>query len=65
MLQRFKNIHKYRERFYQEMPAKVASGKMKYLEDRSYGLESVGEAILAVQNGTNYGKKVAIVAQDT
>ena len=47
------------------MPAKVASGKLKYLEDHSYGLESVGEAILAIQSGTNYGKKVVIIAQDT
>ncbi|EPS94416.1 hypothetical protein FOMPIDRAFT_1134389 [Fomitopsis schrenkii] len=56
--------NKYRERFYQEMPAKIASGEMKYLEDRSYGLESVGDAILAVQKGTNFGKKVVIVAED-
>lgn len=46
------------------MPAKIASGEMKYLEDRSYGLESVGDAILAVQKGTNFGKKVVIVAED-
>ena len=42
----------------------VASGQIKYTEDRSTGLQSVGEAILSVQKGTNTGKKVIIVAGD-
>ena len=54
----------YRESFYRDMPALVAAGKIKYTEDRSTGLESVGEAILSVQKGTNTGKKVIIVADD-
>ncbi|EPS93579.1 hypothetical protein FOMPIDRAFT_1055850, partial [Fomitopsis schrenkii] len=52
----------YREQFYKEIPAAVASGVIKYSEDRSRGLESVGEAIIAVQKGTNNGKKVIVVA---
>lgn len=42
----------------------VASGKIKYKEDISVGLESVGEAILSVQRGTNNGKAVVHVASD-
>ena len=54
----------YREAFYRDIPPMVASGQIKYTEDRSTGLESVGEAILSVQKGTNTGKKVIIVADD-
>ncbi|KAI0725228.1 NAD-P-binding protein [Fomitopsis betulina] len=55
---------KYIDSFYQEIPLMVASGQIKYTEDRSTGLQSVGEAILLVQKGTNTGKKVIIVAGD-
>ncbi|KAI0719028.1 NAD-P-binding protein [Fomitopsis betulina] len=54
--------HKYREQFYNEFPAAVAAGTIKYSEDISHGLESVGEAIVAVQKGTNNGKKIIVVA---
>ncbi|KAH9840971.1 NAD-P-binding protein [Rhodofomes roseus] len=55
---------KYRDQFYKEIPPMVASGQVKYMEDRSYGLESVGEAIVSVQKGTNKGKKVVIVTEN-
>ncbi|KAI0725229.1 NAD-P-binding protein [Fomitopsis betulina] len=55
---------KHREAFYREIPPMVASGQIKYTEDRSTGLQSVGEAILSVQKGTNTGKKVIIIADD-
>ena len=54
----------YREQFYKEFPAAVASGALKYSEDRTLGLEGVGEAIVAVQKGTNKGKKVIVVAEE-
>ncbi|KAI0725917.1 NAD-P-binding protein [Fomitopsis betulina] len=54
--------HKYREPFLKEFPAAVAAGTIKYSEDVSRGLESVGEAIVAVQKGTNNGKKIVVVA---
>ncbi|KAH9922761.1 NAD(P)-binding protein [Fomitopsis serialis] len=56
--------HKYLKRFYEEVPPMVASGQIKYSEDRSFGLEATGEAIVSVQKGTNTGKKVIIVAED-
>ena len=58
------NTVQYRESFYRDIPRMVASGQIKYTEDRSIGLESVGDAILSVQKGTNTGKKVIIVADD-
>lgn len=55
-------LPKYKDAFYVEVPALIASGKFKLKEDLAKGLESVGEAILAVQKGTNTGKSVIIVA---
>ncbi|KAJ6458192.1 alcohol dehydrogenase [Mycena sanguinolenta] len=37
---------------------------LKYYEDVSRGLETVGEAILRVQKGTNEGKAVVLVAEE-
>jgi len=55
---------KYNEEFYATMLPKVASGEIKYTEHYFDGLEKVGEAILAVQKGTNTGKAVVRVADD-
>ncbi|KAH9832047.1 NAD-P-binding protein [Rhodofomes roseus] len=56
--------NKYLGRFYDEIPQMVASGQIKYTEDRSLGLEAAGEAIVSVQKGTNTGKKVMVVSDD-
>lgn len=55
-------LPKYREAFYAEVPARIASGELKFKEDLAKGLESVGEVILAVLKGTNTGKSVIAVA---
>ena len=55
---------KYDARFYAEIPQLVADGKLKYKEEVFEGLESVGDAILAVQKGTNKAKAVVRVAKD-
>ncbi|KAG8213901.1 hypothetical protein J3R82DRAFT_10646 [Butyriboletus roseoflavus] len=55
-------LPKYKDAFYAEVPALIASGEFKLKEDLAKGLESVGEAILAVQKGANTGKTVIIVA---
>lgn len=55
---------KWGESFYREVPTLVKEGKLKYQEDRSYGIESVGEAFLQISTGANKGKKVIIVAED-
>ncbi|KAH9937947.1 hypothetical protein B0H21DRAFT_825392 [Amylocystis lapponica] len=57
--------HKYIERFYAEMPARVASGEIKYTEDVTEGLENAGKVILDVQTGKNKGKAVVGVAHDS
>lgn len=56
--------HKYEEAFYKEIPAKLASGELKYKEDVTKGLENAGEAILANQTGENFGKSVILVAEE-
>lgn len=56
--------HKYEEEFYRDFPRMIANGEVKYKEDRAYGLEHSGQAILDVQKGHNSGKKVIVVAEE-
>ena len=60
----FRLEEKYNAAFFAEIPPKVASGGIKYKEDIYNGLESVGDAILAVQKGTNKAKAVVHVADE-
>lgn len=55
---------KYDDEFYEVVPAKIASGELKYSEHVYEGLESAGDVILAVQKGTNTGKAVVHVADE-
>ncbi|TFK22716.1 alcohol dehydrogenase [Coprinopsis marcescibilis] len=55
---------KYSKEFYNTVPQLVASGQLKYREHVYEGLESAGEALLAVQMGTNKAKAVIKVAKD-
>ncbi|KAJ7460197.1 hypothetical protein FB451DRAFT_1141301 [Mycena latifolia] len=55
---------KYEKEFYKIIPAKLASGEIKYAEEITRGLDTVGDAILAVQKGTNTGKAVVVVAEE-
>ena len=57
-------MHKYAEDFHRTFPARVASGEIKYLEQRVHGLENAGEAILAVQRGDNFGKMILVVGEE-
>ncbi|KAI0088196.1 alcohol dehydrogenase [Irpex rosettiformis] len=57
-------LPKYADAFYMEVPGLVREGKLKYLEDRTQGLEYAGRAIEAVQRGINKGKSVVIVAEE-
>jgi len=50
--------------FYATIPPKLAAGELKYTEDVSRGLESVGETILKVQEGRNTAKAVVVVADE-
>ncbi|KAF8901370.1 alcohol dehydrogenase [Gymnopilus junonius] len=54
----------YNEEFYRVVTPLVGTGEFKFKEERWDGLESVGEAFLAVQKGTNKGKVVIHVADD-
>ncbi|CDO77399.1 hypothetical protein BN946_scf184857.g5 [Trametes cinnabarina] len=56
--------HKYEDWFYSTWPKRVASGEIKYKEDRVRGLENAGKAIADVQSGRNFGKSVIIVADE-
>ncbi|KAJ7274866.1 hypothetical protein C8J57DRAFT_1505610 [Mycena rebaudengoi] len=55
---------KYLEECTTTIPSMVISGQIKYKEDISHGLETVGDALLAVQNGANRGKFVVVVAEE-
>ncbi|KAF7375739.1 SGNH hydrolase [Mycena sanguinolenta] len=55
---------KYDREFYEVIPPALASGELKYTEDVSRGLETVGEMILRVQEGRNTGKAVVVVAEE-
>ncbi len=57
-------LEKYEEEFYREIPKGLASGKIKYTEDLTYGLENGGHAIHNVQTGKNVGKSVVVVGKD-
>ena len=54
---------KYNAEFYATIPAKLASGELKYTEEVSKGLDKVGDVIIAVQRGTNQAKAVIEVAE--
>jgi len=56
--------HKYLSRFYAEIPARVARGEIKYIEDVTEGLEHSCEALLDVVTGRNKGKSVILVARE-
>lgn len=55
---------KYDKEFYATIPPLIAAGEIKYKEEVSQGLESVGDAILRVQQGRNTAKAVVIVAEE-
>ncbi|KAJ7616654.1 hypothetical protein FB45DRAFT_934669 [Roridomyces roridus] len=55
---------KYTAAFEAEVVPKLASGDLKFTEDVSYGLDKVGDVMLAVQKGTNTGKAVVVVAEE-
>ncbi|KAJ7342384.1 alcohol dehydrogenase [Mycena albidolilacea] len=55
---------KYDKEFYATIPPLIAAGEIKYTEEASKGLESVGDAILRVQQGRNTAKAVVIVAEE-
>jgi hypothetical protein len=59
-----RTLPKYLKEFYDTVPAKLASGELKYTEEVTRGLDKVGDVILAVQKGTNKAKAVVHVADE-
>ncbi|KAJ6538132.1 hypothetical protein B0H19DRAFT_1181763 [Mycena capillaripes] len=57
-------LTQYEEEFYATVPRQLASGELKYTEDVAYGLDKIGDVILAVQTGANKGKAVVVVAEE-
>ncbi|KAJ6578181.1 alcohol dehydrogenase [Mycena capillaripes] len=55
---------KYDEEFYRTVPSQLASAELKYSEEVSRGLETVGDVILRVQQGRNTAKAVVVVADE-
>lgn len=52
------------DEFYSVFPQKLASGEIKYSEQRYEGLEQAGQAILDVQKGNNKAKAVIAVSAE-
>jgi NADPH-dependent curcumin reductase CurA len=57
-------LTQYDEEFYATVPRALAKGELKYTEDVTYGLDKVGDVILAVQTGANKAKAVVVVADE-
>lgn len=55
---------KYDDEFYKSMPARVASGEIKYKEHLVKGLEKTGQALLDVLSGDNFGKSAVVVSEE-
>ncbi|KAF5315367.1 hypothetical protein D9619_007112 [Psilocybe cf. subviscida] len=55
---------KYQNGFYEVVPALIAEGKIKHREHIWDGLDKVGDAMAAVQKGTNKAKAVIHVGED-
>ncbi|KAJ7439110.1 hypothetical protein FB451DRAFT_1415912 [Mycena latifolia] len=55
---------KYTAAFRAELVPKVVSGEFKFMEDVTRGLDKLGEALLALLEGTNMGKGVVVVAEE-
>ncbi|KAF8996528.1 hypothetical protein BDQ17DRAFT_1411744 [Cyathus striatus] len=54
---------KYEEKFYEDVPRMIKEGQIKYREHIWNGLDKAGEALLAVQDGSNKAKAVVHVAE--
>lgn len=57
-------LKKYNDAFYMEIPPKVVSGEIKYLEYTKRGLEATGQMLLDVLTGKNTGKAIIVVADE-
>jgi len=55
---------KYGERFFKEVPALLASGKIKTKDHIVHGLENADTAFLEMLQGKHLGKTVVVVADD-
>jgi len=53
--------YNYERAFYDVVPGMIKSGEIKYLEDRTVGLENVGVALREWQLGRCQGKSVVLV----
>ncbi|KAJ7101714.1 hypothetical protein C8R44DRAFT_887913 [Mycena epipterygia] len=56
-------VDKYGPKFYATIPHALVTGEIKYREEVTRGLDTVGDAILRVQEGKNRGKAVVVVAE--
>lgn len=52
------------EPFFENYLPLVRDGKLKYKEDKTYGLENLADALLNMLHGKNKGKAIVVVAED-
>ena len=58
----FTLLEDHADEFYAEVPARIAKGEFKYIEDIKKGLKWAGHAIYEGQAGKNHGKSIIEVA---
>ncbi|VDB99984.1 unnamed protein product [Peniophora sp. CBMAI 1063] len=54
----------FQDEFFATIPQLVKDGTIKYREDVTNGLQTVGQALNDVGSGKNFGKRVVVVAED-
>lgn len=57
-------VSKYRNEFYATIPGKIAREELKYKEYVLRGLDKVGQGLLDVLTGKNFGKCIVVVADE-
>ena len=57
-------VSKYEDKFYRVVPTMVKTGKLKYVEDRTIGLENAGQAMIDLLSGKARGKSIVVVADE-
>jgi hypothetical protein len=59
-----RTLPKYLEEFNATIPEQVATGKIKYQEEVTHGLDKVGDVLLGVLQGNNKAKAIIHVADE-
>jgi NADPH-dependent curcumin reductase CurA len=57
-------VDRWEKEFYDTIPKMLATGELKFVEDRTEGLEHVATGLAEVMTGKNLGKKIIVVSAE-